>query len=61
MILNKFGEIAKNIWMEIPKHFKNVGLDEFIVMPNHVHGILIIEGTHICVPYRIEQRCYYLE
>ena len=42
MILNKFGEIAKNSWVEIPKHFKNVALDEFIVMPNHVHGIVII-------------------
>ncbi len=45
MILNKFGEIAKSFWMEIPRHFKNVALDEFIVMPNHVHGILIIVGN----------------
>ena len=45
MILNKFGEITKNFWVEIPKHFKNVALDEFIVMPNHVHGIVIIVGN----------------
>ncbi|MGH7909725.1 MAG: transposase, partial [Thermodesulfobacteriota bacterium] len=45
MILNKFGKIAKNFWIEIPKHFKNVGLDEFIVMPNHIHGIVIIVGN----------------
>ncbi len=45
MILNGCGEITKNLWVEIPKHFKNVGLDEFIIMPNHIHGILIIVGN----------------
>ena len=45
MILNMFGEITKNFWVEIPKHFKNVSLDEFIVMPNHIHGIVIIVGN----------------
>jgi len=45
MILNKFGEITKNFWVEIPKHFKNFSLDEFIVMPNHIHGIVIIVGN----------------
>ncbi|MCI0455119.1 MAG: transposase [Candidatus Dadabacteria bacterium] len=45
VILNGFGEVAKNFWVEIPKHFKNVGLDEFIVMPNHIHGIVIIVGN----------------
>ena len=43
MVLNSFGEIIKKYWFEIPKHFENVRLDEFIVMPNHVHGILIID------------------
>jgi REP element-mobilizing transposase RayT len=45
MILNKCGEIAKNFWVQIPKHSRNVSLDEFIVMPNHIHGILIIVGN----------------
>lgn len=43
MILNKLGEIVKKYWMEIPKHFKHVYLDEFIIMPDHMHGILIIK------------------
>ncbi|MBL0310379.1 MAG: transposase [Bacteroidetes bacterium] len=34
------GKIAAAFWTEIPKHFPFVELDEFIVMPNHVHGIL---------------------
>jgi REP element-mobilizing transposase RayT len=44
MRLSQFGEVAKNFWVEIPEHFKEVKTDEFSVMPNHLHGILIIEG-----------------
>lgn len=40
--LNIFGEIAGDLWAEIPKHFQYIGIDEFAVMPNHVHGILIV-------------------
>ncbi|MEM1252673.1 MAG: transposase [Cyanobacteria bacterium P01_H01_bin.21] len=43
MQLNQFGQIAEDCWQQIPKHFSNVDLDEFIVMPNHLHGIIIIE------------------
>jgi putative transposase len=34
------GQIAIDFWNEIPKHFPFVELDEFIIMPNHIHGIL---------------------
>ena len=44
MILNEMGKMTHRFWLEIPKHFKNVTLDEFIVMPNHVHGIVVIEN-----------------
>lgn len=43
MQLSKIGQIAHNFWMEIPDHFPFVELGEFVVMPNHVHGIIIIE------------------
>jgi len=36
------GEIAYNNWLEIPNHFSFVELDEFVIMPNHIHGILYI-------------------
>ena len=42
MRLSEIGKIAKNFWLEIPQHFDNATLDEFIVMPNHIHGIIII-------------------
>ena len=36
------GFIIDEFWSKIPDHFPNVELDEFIVMPNHVHGIIVI-------------------
>jgi REP element-mobilizing transposase RayT len=42
MVLNDLGKIIEQFWNEIPKHYPNVGLDYYIVMPNHVHGIIII-------------------
>jgi REP element-mobilizing transposase RayT len=40
--LKEIGLVAKSNWLEITRHFDNIKLDEFIVMPNHVHGIIEI-------------------
>ena len=57
MRLNKFGKIARDFWFEIPAHFKEVKTDEFSVMPNHLHGILIIEEKMVGNAYmRSHQR-----
>jgi putative transposase len=45
MVLSDIGEIAKKCWEEIPQHFPFVKLGAFVVMPNHVHGIVIIDKT----------------
>lgn len=42
MWLNHVGKIVQQFWTDIPDHFKNVSMDTFIVMPNHVHGIIQI-------------------
>ena len=42
MVLSEIEEIVQRYWYEIPDHFDNVQLDEFVVMPNHFHGIVII-------------------
>jgi len=42
---NSLGNIAFNFFEGIPNHFKNTEIDEFIVMPNHVHGIIIINDV----------------
>ena len=50
MILNELGKIVNYQWQKLPTHFKHIELDEFIVMPNHLHGIIHIvrwpEGAH---------------
>ena len=40
--LSALGLLSHALWEQIPDHFPNVTLDEWIVMPNHVHGILLI-------------------
>lgn len=40
MRVNNAGELIRNVWNELPSRFQNVVLDEFVVMPNHVHGIV---------------------
>jgi putative transposase len=42
---NHLGNIAVKFFEEIPKHFKNSETDEFIIMPNHLHGIVIIKDV----------------
>ena len=39
---NDAGILANQCWLDIPNHYPQVALDAFVVMPNHVHGILII-------------------
>jgi hypothetical protein len=45
MQLNELGENATRFWLDIPKHFPFIELGNFVVMPNHTHGILIIDKT----------------
>ena len=46
MQLNELGQTAKKYWLEIPSYFPFIELGEFVVMPNHTHGILIINKTN---------------
>ena len=43
--LNDVGRIAQQCWLNIPNHFPHAVLDAFIIMPNHVHGIIKIMGN----------------
>ena len=43
MILNSNGDIARHCWFELFKKFNNIGSPAFVVMPNHIHGIIIIQ------------------
>jgi putative transposase len=52
MRLNEYGLIVKKCWEEIPAHFSNVNLDYFIIMPNHIHGIIEITDCQNSVEER---------
>jgi REP element-mobilizing transposase RayT len=40
--LSPIGSIARSCWMALPDWFPNVDLDDFVIMPNHLHGIIQI-------------------
>jgi len=42
MHLSEIGHIASKMWYELPDHFPFIGLDAFVVMPDHIHGIIVI-------------------
>jgi REP element-mobilizing transposase RayT len=44
-VLNPLGLMIQKTWRDIPKHYENVMLDTFIVMPDHLHGILVLRKT----------------
>ena len=44
MRLSKIGKIAERFYLEIPNHFQFVKLDEYVIMPNHIHGIIEINN-----------------
>jgi putative transposase len=45
MILNSAGEMVVKWWLELPNKFPPVSVGTFVVMPNHFHGIILIEET----------------
>ncbi len=45
MALTDAGHMVQSTWAQMPKFYPGVDIDEFVVMPNHIHGIIILEGT----------------
>jgi putative transposase len=43
MLRSTFGDAVLECWNALPAHYANLTLDAFVVMPNHVHGILILD------------------
>ena len=48
MQLNAYGKIVENEWLKTPTIRPYVLLDKYIIMPNHFHGIIIIDGVAMC-------------
>ncbi|MDA3810111.1 MAG: hypothetical protein PF518_07215 [Spirochaetaceae bacterium] len=61
MNLSDIGLLADNLWHENIDHSKNIKLDAFVVMPNHIHGIIIIDKpwdyTNGNIPNRRDKAC----
>jgi REP element-mobilizing transposase RayT len=55
--LSLLGEIARACWVQIPAHFPAASLKEFVVMPNHLHGIIgLTVGARYIVPLDLSAR-----
>jgi putative transposase len=46
MVLNDAGRMVQRVWNELPLFYPSVDIDAFQIMPNHVHGIIILVGEH---------------
>jgi putative transposase len=57
MFFNGVGRIARTLWYSLPDRFPGICLDAFVLMPNHLHGILVIPSaqlTHENMPERFQ-------
>ncbi len=51
--LNDAGEIVQHWWFELNRKFSTVETDEFAVMPNHIHGIIVITDAAVGADLRV--------
>src|SRR5260370_1460875 len=52
VVLSALGEIVRACWVEIPQHFARASTEQFVVMPNHIHGIIgLTLGARYIVPF----------
>jgi len=55
--LNEIGVICGEFWLKIPELYKKVVLDGFIIMPNHLHGIIGLSNDRVCKGVRKNAPC----
>jgi putative transposase len=46
MVENGNASIVRDCWLDLPYHYPHVSLDAFVVMPDHVHGIIVLLDTY---------------
>jgi len=49
--LSAAGKLVELCWLEIPQHYENIQLGEFVIMPNHFHGILLLDTVDDSSPH----------
>ncbi len=47
MVLNHAGQMVKKWWLKLEQKYDNMVLDEYIIMPNHMHGIIVIQNNSV--------------
>ena len=50
MVLNSAGRMVESVWNELPKFYPRVSTDAFQIMPNHIHGIIVITRSDAIPP-----------
>ncbi|MDQ1327561.1 MAG: REP-associated tyrosine transposase [Candidatus Poribacteria bacterium] len=58
MVLNEFGKIVNDEWIKTEQIRKNVKIDEYMVMPNHLHGIIIINDDRRDTLMRVQSESF---
>ncbi len=46
MVENRNASIVRGCWLDLPNHYPHVSLDAFVVLPNHIHGIIVLVDTY---------------
>jgi len=49
MVLNDAGRMIEKWWLDLNRKFSTMETDEYMIMPNHFHGIVVIVGADLCV------------
>ena len=60
LILNELGKIVEEIWLKIPEKFDFAKLENYVIMPNHLHGIITIEKNKEQIENDEDLRKYFL-
>ncbi len=61
MILNDVGRMIETVWTDLPQYYAGIDLDVFQIMPNHIHGIILLSaepvgaGPRACPDFHTEQ------
>ena len=58
MLLNKSGQFVMECWKAIPEHFPHAAIHEFVIMPNHIHGIIQIKTKFVRPSNELEKMKY---
>ena len=48
--LSRFGQLAAREWLGLPHHYPSIELDEYCIMPVHIHGIIVISSEKLAQP-----------